>query len=241
MKNQESYDKDSLAGILGIKPPLPGNLRYTFDMPPDRIGLFGGTFDPPHLGHLILASEAQSQLELDRLLWILTADPPHKQEQQISPVEDRLAMVQLAIADNPAFELSRVELDRPGPHYTAETIQIIAEQNPGADLVPIIGGDSLRNLPTWHEPQKLVYACHWIGVMRRPDDKANLDELERELPGIRSKIHYVDAPLLEIASRDIRDRIAQGKTVRYYLPQKVYEYIEGHHLYQQSQFANRQS
>ena len=204
-------------------------------MSSDRIGLFGGTFDPPHLGHLILASEAQSQLELDRLLWILTPEPPHKQEQLITPVEHRLAMVNLAIEDNPAFELSRIELDRPGPHYTLDTIKLIGEQNPGADIVPIIGGDSLRDLPKWHRPQEIVYACHWIGVMRRPDDKPNLEELERELPGISSKIHYVDAPLLEIASRDIRDRITQGRPVRYYLPSAVNDYIEQHHLYQQIQ------
>lgn len=200
---------------------------------PLRIGLFGGTFDPPHLGHLILASEAQTQLGLNRLLWILTPEPPHKLDQAITPVEDRLAMVQLAIADNPAFELSRIELDRPGPHYTLDTIQLVAAQNPGADIVPIIGGDSLRDLPKWHEPQKLVYACHWIGVMRRPYDRSNLDELESQLPGISSKVHYVDAPLLEIASREIRSRIAEGKSVRYYLPANVFDYISQHHLYQE--------
>jgi len=201
-------------------------------MPPDRIGLFGGTFDPPHLGHLILASEAQTQLELDRLLWILTPEPPHKQEQFITSIEHRLAMVQLAIQDNPVFELSRLELDRPGPQYTVDTIKLVAEQNPQAEIVPIIGGDSLNDLPSWHEPQELVYACHWIGVMRRPHEEPRLDELERELPGIRSKVHYVDAPLLEIASREIRSRIAEGRSVRYYLPPTVYAYIERHHLYQ---------
>jgi nicotinate-nucleotide adenylyltransferase len=206
---------------------------------PNRIGLFGGTFDPPHLGHLILASEAQSQLELNRLLWILSPEPPHKQENLITPVEHRLAMVQLAIADNPAFEFSRIELDRPGPHYTLDTIQIIAEQNPGADIVPVIGGDSLRDLPKWHEPQKIVYACHWIGVMRRPNEEPNLAELERKLPGISSKVHYVDAPLLEIASREIRSRIAEGKSVRYYLPESVQEYIEQHHLYHSPAHASR--
>jgi len=200
---------------------------------PNRIGLFGGTFDPPHLGHLILASEAQTQLELNRLLWILTPEPPHKQDHLITPVEHRLAMVELAIKDNPAFELSRVELDRPGPHYTFDTIKLIAEQNPNADIVPIIGEDSLRDLPTWHQPQELVYACHWIGVMRRPNDEPNLDALEHEIPGISSKIHYVDAPLMEIASREIRSRIANGRSVRYYLPASVYDYIEQHQLYQQ--------
>ena len=201
---------------------------------PNRIGLFGGTFDPPHLGHLILASEAQTQLELDRLLWILTPEPPHKQDQSITSPEHRLAMVELAIKDNPAFELSRIELDRPGPHYTLDTIKLVAEQNPNADIVPIIGGDALHDLPKWHEPQQLVYACHWIGVMRRPHDESNLDELESQLPGISSKVHYVDAPLLEIASREIRSRIAKGHSVRYYLPASVYEYINEHHLYDQS-------
>jgi nicotinate-nucleotide adenylyltransferase len=200
----------------------------------ERIGLFGGTFDPPHIGHLILASEAQYQLELTRLLWTLTPEPPHKQDQAITPIEHRLAMLNLAIADNPSFELSRLELDRPGPHYTLDTIKIVAAQNPDAEIVPLIGGDSLHDLPTWHQPKELLYAAHWIGVMRRPGESANLEELERELPGISSKIHYVDAPLLEIASREIRSRIADGRIFRYYLPDPVYHYINQHHLYHQS-------
>ena len=204
-------------------------------MPREQIGLFGGTFDPPHLGHLILASEAYSQLGLDRLLWVLTPDPPHKQEQIITPVEHRLAMVNLAIQDNPKFELSRVELDRPGPHYTLDTVETIAEKYPGAEITPIIGGDSLRDLPTWHKPQELLYACHWVGVMRRPGEEPDLKELERELPGISSKVHYVDAPLLEIASREIRSRVAEGRPYRYYLPRPVFEYIKDHDLYKQSE------
>jgi nicotinate-nucleotide adenylyltransferase len=197
----------------------------------ERIGLFGGTFDPPHLGHLILASEAKTQLELTRLLWTVTPNPPHKQDQTITPLEHRLAMVKLAIEDNPSFELSDVELDRPGPHYTLDTIKLLAEQNPNAEIVPILGGDSLNDLPTWHQPKEILYAAHWVGVLRRPGEETNLEELERELPGIKSKVHYVDAPLLEIASRDIRQRIAHGESVRYYVPKAVYEYIEEHHLY----------
>jgi len=200
----------------------------------ERIGLFGGTFDPPHIGHLILASEAQSQLELDRLFWTLTPEPPHKQDQPITPIEHLLAMVNLAIADNPSFELSRVELDRPGPHYTLDTIKLVAQQHPDAEIVPVIGGDSLHDLPTWHRPQELLYAAHWIGVMRRPGESANLEELERELPGISSKVHYVNAPLLEIASSEIRRRIANGRPFRYYLSDPVYHYINRHHLYYQS-------
>jgi nicotinate-nucleotide adenylyltransferase len=204
----------------------------------ERIGLFGGTFDPPHLGHLILASEAKYQLELTRLLWIPAADPPHK-DQFITPVEHRLAMVALAIGVDPAFELSRIDIDRPGPHYTLDTITLLAEQNPEAEIVPVIGGDSLNDLPTWYHPQELIYAAHWIGVMRRPGEPANLQALERELPGISSKVHYVDAPLLEIASREIRSRVAEGRPFRYYLPPRVYEYINENHLYYQSHVVNQ--
>jgi nicotinate-nucleotide adenylyltransferase len=221
-----------------------GRMRYTFNMldqPHERVGLFGGTFDPPHVGHLILASEARSQLGLKRVLWTVTPDPPHKQDQVITPLEHRLAMVKLAIENNPFFELSRVELDRPGPHYTVDTIKLLAEQNPDTDIVPIIGGDSLHDLPTWHHPQELVYAAHWVGVMRRPGEEANLEDLERELPGIRSKVHYVEAPLLEIASREIRNRVATGKPFRYYVPLPVYEYIQDHHLYQQSERVTSES
>ncbi|HLO15587.1 MAG TPA: nicotinate-nucleotide adenylyltransferase [Anaerolineales bacterium] len=205
----------------------------------ERVGLFGGTFDPPHVGHLILASEARSQLELKRILWTVTPDPPHKQDQWITPLEHRLAMVKLAIRDNPFFELSRVELDRPGPHYTVDTIRLLAEQNPDAEIVPIIGGDSLHDLPTWHQPKELLYAAHWVGVMRRPGEEPDLQELERELPGISSKVHYVDAPLLEIASREIRNRVATGQPFRYYLPNPVYHYINKHHLYQQPEAIHR--
>lgn len=205
----------------------------------ERVGLFGGTFDPPHVGHLILASEARSQLELTRVLWTVTPNPPHKQDQSITSLEHRLAMVKLAIQDNPFFELSDIELSRPGPHYTVDTIKLLAHENPTAEIVPIIGADSLNDLPTWHQPREFLYAAHWVGVMRRPGEATNLEVLERDLPGISSKVHYVEAPLLEIASREIRDRAATGRPFRYYLSESVYEYIERHHLYQQAHFINQ--
>lgn len=213
-------------------------MRYTFAMAEiqrERLGLFGGTFDPPHVGHLILASEARSQLDLTRVLWTVTPDPPHKQDQFITSLQHRLAMVRLAIQGDPRFEISDIELNRPGPHYTVDTIRLLAEQNPSAEIVPIIGGDSLHDLPTWHQPKELVYAAHWVGVMRRPGEEPDLKELERALPGISSKVHYVDAPLLEIASREIRSRVASGRPYRYYLPNPVYEYIQQNHLYEQSE------
>jgi len=198
-----------------------------------RIGIFGGTFDPPHLGHLILAAEAQDQLGLERLLWVLTPDPPHKQGQVIRPAEVRLQMVQAALADNPAFELSRVELDRPGPHYALDTVQLLQGQFPEADLFYLIGGDSLHDLPTWHQPAALIRACAGLGVMRRPGDGVDLAHLESLFPGLSAKVHFVEAPLLEIASSQIRSRIAAGKPYRYYLPAGVRALIEENGWYQE--------
>jgi nicotinate-nucleotide adenylyltransferase len=197
------------------------------------IGIFGGTFDPPHLGHLILAAEARAQLGLQRLLWVLTPDPPHKQGQSIAPLGQRLEMVKLAIADDSQFELSTAELGRPGPHYSLDTVQILAEQNPGAKLVYLMGGDSLRDLPAWHRPVDFVTACHQIGVMRRPGDTLDLEALEINLPGLAAKVRFVEAPLLDIAAREIRARIVEGRPYRYFLPTRVYKYIVEHNLYRQ--------
>ena len=199
------------------------------------IGIFGGTFDPPHIGHLILAAEAQAELRLDRLLWMLTPDPPHKQGQPITPIEHRLAMVELAIADNPGFELSTIEINRPGPHYALDTLKIVAQQNPGADLVYLMGGDSLRDLPAWYRPADFVSACQIIGVMRRPGDAIDLPALEKNIPGLTAKIRFVDAPLLDIAAHEIRTRIGEGRPFRYYLPEPVYIYIQNQALYRNPQ------
>lgn len=197
----------------------------------ERIGIFGGTFDPPHLGHLILASEARARLKLDRLLWVLTSVPPHKLGQSITALEDRLAMLKLAIADEPAFRVSRVDIDRPGPYYSADTVKILAKQYPGANMVFLIGGDSLHDLTTWHEPDELVAACDEIGVMRRPGSRLDLASLEKKIPGLAARIRFVDAPLLEIASHEIRKRAADGQPFRYYVPPAVYEYILEKGLY----------
>ena len=200
-------------------------------MKKERIGIFGGTFDPPHLGHLILACEIRAQLKLDRLLWVLTPTPPHKLDRTITPLQDRLAMVHLAIDDNPFFELSKVEIERKGPHYTIDTLHILQEENPNANLVYLMGGDSLHDLPSWHRPEDIVSACHEIGVMRRPGDRIDLSELDKIIPSLRAKLRYVDAPLLEIASREIRRRAAEGFPIRYYLPNAVYRYIQENKLY----------
>ena len=197
-----------------------------------RIGIFGGTFDPPHIGHLILAAETRSQLNLDRLLWVLTPDPPHKQMQRITSLEQRLEMVMAAIRDDPQFELSRIEIDRPGPHYAVDTVRLLGELYPAAELVYLIGGDSLFDLPTWHRPREFIEECGQIGVMRRPGDAIDVDCLEAKLPGIRAKLAIITSPLLEISASEIRARISAGRPYRYYLPDPVYRIILTRSLYQ---------
>lgn len=196
-----------------------------------RLGVFGGTFDPPHLGHLILAAEAQAQLGLEKVLFVLTADPPHKRGRRLSLIVDRLAMVEAAIKGQGIFELSRVEIDRPGPHYAVDTMQLLADEHAGKGLVYLIGGDSLRDLPDWHRPLDFLATCSALGVMRRPRTRIDLDDLERALPGLSAKLEFVDAPLLEISSSEIRERVHQGGHYRFYLPGAVCEIIRQRGLY----------
>jgi nicotinate-nucleotide adenylyltransferase len=196
-----------------------------------RLGIFGGTFDPPHVGHLVLAAEAQHQLKLERVLWVLTPDPPHKEGQLISPLDVRLELLKAALSDDPAFVLSTVDIDRPPPHYALDTMRLLAHQFPGDELIYIMGSDSLRDLPTWHNPQDFIKSCKELGVMHRPGDLARLDEVEAKIPGLAYKVHWVLAPLLQISSTDIRQRVRDGRSYRYFLPPAVYDLIEAHGLY----------
>jgi nicotinate-nucleotide adenylyltransferase len=196
-----------------------------------RLGVFGGTFDPPHLGHLILAAEAVDQLKLDRLLWVLTSIPPHKQNQIVSPLTVRLELLQAVLACDPAFDLSRVDIDRPAPYYAADTVQLLRAQYPQAELFYLMGGDSLYDLPVWYHPEVFLSGCTGLGVMRRPGDRIDLARLEGVLPGITEKIHFINSPLLEISSKQIRERIRSGHAYRYYLPEVVFQLIDQKRLY----------
>lgn len=206
-------------------------LGYTSRMPRPNIGIFGGTFDPPHIGHLVLASEAVQQLNLSRLLWVLAPEPPHKLEQPITPLPHRLEMLKRTIANNPSFEISRIEIDRPGPHYSVDTVRLFAEQHPDADIILLLGGDSLRDLPTWRLNTELVAAVSKIGVMRRPDVSFDMPALEAQIPGLTEKVWFIDALLQNVSSREIRRRAASGETYRYYVLPSVYDYIESNRLY----------
>lgn len=197
-----------------------------------RLGIFGGTFDPPHIGHLILAAEAREQLALDTTLWVLTPDPPHKRGHEISSLTHRLDMIKLAIGDDDAFSLSYVDIDRPGPHYTVDTVKILKQEYPDQVLIYLLGGDSLHDLPNWYEVDALLENLDGVGVMRRPGDEIDLSRLYSALPQLEEKLNFVTAPLLEISADQIRRRVRQNRNFRYYLLPKIYEYICVNQVYQ---------
>ena len=195
-----------------------------------RLGIFGGTFDPPHLGHLALASAALEQLILDKVLWVVSGQSPLKLDRALSPAEIRVEMVQAALAGNPAFALSRVDLDRPGPHYTVDTLEILGREFPGAKLYFLMGEDSLRDLPKWQRPHEIISQT-WLAVSGRPGALADLADLEQSLPGVTVRVVWVQSPLVAIASSDIQRRIREGQSVREMVPPGVLAIIERERLY----------
>ena len=199
-----------------------------------RLGIYGGTFDPPHLGHLILAEAAADFLALDQVLFVPAAHPPHKPPATVrAAAHHRLAMVEHAVADNVRFGVSRVDIDRPGPHYTVDTLARLHESYPQATLFFLIGADSLHDLPRWLCPARLLELAT-LGVMRRPGSQPNLDALEAALPGITARVQWIDAPLIDISASNLAAHIAAGYSVRYRIPDAVCEYISKHNLYRKA-------
>lgn len=197
-----------------------------------KIGIFGGTFDPPHIGHLILAAEAQEQLGLERVLWVLTPFPPHKKGQKISYLQDRMTMVLLAIADSTHFSFSRVDIDRQPPHYAVDTVNLIRKNSPEHQYFYLMGADSLNDLLSWHEPGQFVAACDGLGIMKRCGETIEPAKIEVKIPGLMEKLHLLETPLIEISGADIRMRAREGKQFRYLVPDKLHHYILNHKLYQ---------
>lgn len=195
------------------------------------IGVFGGTFDPPHLGHLILADEARSALNLELVLWAPVGDPPHKPDSGISDGSTRARLVQAAIMEDSGFRLSRVDLDRPGPHFTTDGLQLLKQELPGQDLAYIMGADSLVDLPQWHEPTRLVEMCAALGVLRRPGTETDLELLERSVPGVAAKTIFLDAPMIGISGAGIRLRVKQGRPYRYLVLHPVADLMDSLGLY----------
>jgi nicotinate-nucleotide adenylyltransferase len=196
-----------------------------------RIGIFGGTFDPIHIGHLILAEEAWFQLKLDCIYIVPAGDPPHKQGVDLSPVEARLRMCELATAEIDHIKVSRLDADRPGPHYTSDMVRILRKRvGPEAEIYFLMGMDSLRDLPTWHEAAWLVENCTLVALSRH-DVTLDWDTLEAALPGVHRHVIILDMPELEIASHILRARVRKGEPIRHQVPKAVEEYIYAAGLY----------
>jgi nicotinate-nucleotide adenylyltransferase len=195
-----------------------------------RLGILGGTFDPPHIAHLVMADQAFGQLKLERVLFVPAGQPPHKLDRTVSSVEHRVAMTQLAIASDERFELSRVDVDRPGPHYTADMLALVRAAQPEAELYLIIGSDSLRDFILWRDPARVVAQAR-LAVMRRPGAEPDLPGLKVTLPDITARIDWVDAPWLDISSTDIQRRVRAGLAIRYLVTGAVEQYIMERGLY----------
>jgi nicotinate-nucleotide adenylyltransferase len=203
-----------------------------------RYGILGGTFDPPHIGHLALAQEAYIRLDLDRVWFTPAAAPPHKRGQRISAAADRRAMVELAIAGDERFGLDTVDLDRDGPSYTVDTLRRLRERWGASTWMGfILGWDMLLSLPTWREPAQTLAALDALIATRRPgfaapgDDERTLADLERHLPGLRSRLEILQAPQMDVSSSDLRARVRRGIPVRYLTPDPVRAYITSRGLY----------
>lgn len=200
-----------------------------------KLGILGGTFDPIHFGHLLTAEFAREALYLERVLFVPAGDPPHKQGVKKTAAHHRRKMVELAIGPNPHFELSPIDLERPGPHYSVDTVPLIRAQYGVAadDCYFIIGSDSLADLPAWHNPRQLITRCKLV-VAHRPGYRPNVDNLEQEIPGLAARLVWVEIPEIDFAGSTIRNRVRAGQSIRYQVPEAVRAYIQHHRLYGRS-------
>jgi nicotinate-nucleotide adenylyltransferase len=194
-----------------------------------RIGVMGGTFDPIHLGHLVAAEEARWQFDLDRVVFV-PAGRPWQKPVGVTPPEDRYLMTVLATASNPAFTVSRLEIDHPGPTYTVDTLRRLrAEQTDDTRLYFIIGADAVLQILSWKEPDQVLAQAEFIAATRPGFD---LDRLVSQVPGATDRIHLMKIPALAISASDIRARVARGAPIQYLVPDGVARYIHEHGLYQ---------
>jgi nicotinate-nucleotide adenylyltransferase len=203
-----------------------------------RIGLFGGTFDPPHVGHLALAERARESLRLDHVLFVPAGRPPHKGRARLSPVADRIAMTRLAVAGNRAFTVSALEARRDGPSFTVDTLRALRRRELGARIFLLMGADSLAEFPTWRDPDAIL-AFATLAVAPRPGAPPAAPRIPWRIPGEArgrrlsrsARIAWLGGPALEIASSAIRARLRAGRSVRYLIPDAVARYAARHRLY----------
>ena len=199
-----------------------------------RLGIHGGTFDPIHFGHLLAAEVTRETLRFDQVLFAPAGEPPHKQGQSVLPVMHRQAMIRLAIQDNPAFAFSTVDIDRPGPHYSVDTVRLLREEwgTEAEETFFIMGADSLAHLLSWHQPERIIELCR-LAVVARPGYRPDLAELESTLPGLSRRVDWVEMPVLGISSSDLQRRVREGCSIRYQVPAAVARYIAEHGLYKE--------
>jgi nicotinate-nucleotide adenylyltransferase len=199
---------------------------------PRRIGILGGTFDPPHIGHLWLATLAADELGLDRVLFVPAAQPPHKRRHKLSSAAHRLLMTRLAIASDPLFELSGIEMERPGPSYTVESMQELRRlYGDRGQLFLLMAVDSLAQIETWRDPEQILELAEW-GVGPRPGSAPpSADWLKDRFGTAASRIHLLDGPGLAVSATQIRQRVAAGRAIRYLVPRAVEELIIDQGLY----------
>lgn len=197
-----------------------------------RLGILGGSFDPPHFGHLALAAAALTQLSLDKVLFVPVGVQPLKPEARSSTPEHRACMVELAIADQPRFVLSRADLDRPGPQYTVDLLALIQQQYPTAALWFIMGEDSLGDLLRWRDPARVIQLAR-LAVLRRPGYEPDWPTLDHALPNLRARLDWIDRAEIDISATDIRRRVQHGLSIDTLIPLKVIEFIRAQHLYQE--------
>jgi len=202
------------------------------NQPTKRIGIMGGTFDPLHYGHLVAAEMARYEFGLAKVVFVPSGSPPHKVGRKITPAEDRLEMVRLAVKDNPFFEVSTVEIQRKGYSYTVDTLRYMHELYPDHELFFITGTDAFREIFTWKDVESLLSLSHFIGASRPGfNPQEFLEQLNEKYPEFLSHMHLFDVPALAISSTDIRLRVKEGKPIRYLLPEPVRLYIEKKGLY----------
>ena len=220
-------------------PALGAALTVTSGRPaPTRqgsIGILGGTFDPIHVGHLAVAEEAREALGLERVLFVPAGLPPHKPDRTITAPEHRLAMVELAVAGNPAFEASRVELDRSGPSYTVDTLEALTEEiradGREPDIALILSVEAFRALRSWRRPERILELARLAVVPRDGYPDASRAFLAEHFPGREDRAIFLDGPRLHISSTELRERAARGRSLRYLVPDAVATYIGDHALY----------
>lgn len=220
------------AAWLSVGPAAEEVREADDDGAPRRIGILGGTFDPPHLGHLWLATLAAEALQLDRVLFMPAAQPPHKRRQEISGATDRLLMTRLAIADNRDFELSAIEMERPGPSYTVDSVEELQRQvGARTSLYLVMAADSLSQIETWREPDRLLSLVEWVVGPRPGVELPQRAALDRRFGEAAKRIHLLSGPSLDVSSSEIRARVAAGHTIRYLVPRAVEELIVERGLY----------